>query len=212
MRKYYSTVKSNIHKPSGSLSADHTRTPSSAITPVSLDNIDEGMGTSTKKKNPQAQRDSRQAVTSERSELDEEEDDLTFLDDVVESTMTKINKARQMVDLGSSSPTHSVTSESRFPMVKPSARKQQALDLEELDDEPIFKQKSKYAQVAEETPKFSKYAPQQSSGVKQQPAFKFKLQKGSLKCPPPLQAYQDFWVKIFPLNPPRPFVQEQFDV
>ena len=214
MRKYYSTVKSNIHKPSGSLSTDHTRTPSSAITPVSLDNIDEGMGTSTKKKNPQAQRDSRQSVTSERSELDKEEDDLTFLDDVVESTMTKINKARQMVDLGSSSPTHSVTSESRFPMVKPSARKQEALDLEELDDEPIFRgqaPKSKYAQVAEETPKFSKYAPQQSSGVKQQPVFKFKLQRGGLKSTPPLQGYQDFWVKMFPLNPPRPFVQEQFD-
>ena len=75
--------------------------------------------------------------------------------------MLKINKARQMVDLGSSSPTHSATSETRFPMVKPSARKQQVLELED-DDELLFRgqaPKSKYAQVAEETSKFSKYAP-----------------------------------------------------
>ena len=82
------------------------------------------MGTSSKKKKPQAQlRDSRLSVTSESSELDEEEDDPNFLFDLVESTMTNINKARQMVNLGSSSPTHSVTSESRFPMSKPSPRK-----------------------------------------------------------------------------------------
>jgi len=208
MRKFYCAVKSNVHKPSGSLAG----TSSSKITPVSLDDIDEGMGTSSKKKKPQAQqRDSRQSVTSERSELDEDED-FSFLDDVVESTMTKITKARQIVDLGSSSPTHSATSDSRFPMVKPSARKQQVLELED-DDELLRGQapKSKYAQVAEETPKFSKYAPQQYSGVKPQPAFRFKLQRGGLKPTPPSQDYHDFWVKMFPLNPPKPFVQEQFD-
>ena len=127
--------------------------------------------------------------------------------------MTKINTARQMVNVGSSSPTHSATSESRFPK-PPTTKKYQAVDLDELDDELLFTgqaTKSKYAQVAEETPKFSKYAPQQSSGVKQQPAFKFKLQRGGLKSTPLSQDYQDFWVKMFPLNPPRPFVQEQFD-
>ena len=87
------------------------------------------------------------------------------------------------------------------------------VDLEELDDELLRGQstKSKYAQAAEETSKFSKYAPQQYSGVKQQPAFRFKLQRGGLKPTPPSQDYHDFWVKMFPLNPPKPFVQEEFD-
>ena len=39
MRKFYCAVKSNVHKPSGSL-ADNTRTASSKISPVSLDDID----------------------------------------------------------------------------------------------------------------------------------------------------------------------------
>jgi hypothetical protein len=146
-------------------------------------------------------------------QIDEEEDDLNFLDNFVESTMSKIRQAKQIVNLGSSSPTYSVSSDSRF---KPAtAKKYQAVDLDELDDELLFTgqaTKSKYAQVAEETPKFSKYAPQQSSGFKQQPPFKFKLQKSSLKSQPPLQDYKDFWVKMFPLNPPRSFVQDQFDL
>jgi hypothetical protein len=212
MSKFYTAFKSNIHKPIGSL-AEPSRTPSSTITPVSLDNIDEAKGTSSKKKKPQAQlTDSRQSITSERSELDEEEDDLNFLDNVVESTMSKIRQAKQIVNLGSSSPTYSVASDSRF---KPAtAKKYQAVDFEELEDDTLVRKqatKSKYAQVAEETPKFSKYAPQQSSGVKQQPAFKFKLQRG-LRPPPALQEYQDFWVKMFPQNPPRPFVQDQYDL
>jgi len=160
MSKFYTAFKSNFHKPIGSL-AEPTRTPSSTITPVSLDNIDEAKGTSSKKKKPQAQlRDSRQSITSERSELDEEEDDLNFLDNVVESTMSKIRQAKQIVNLGSSSPTYSVASDSRF---KPAtAKKYQAVDLDELEDEPSFKKqatKSKYAQEAEEMPSVSKYAP-----------------------------------------------------
>ena len=62
-------------------------------------------------------RDSRQSNTSEHRSDVKEDDDLGFLE-FEEDIGSKFRSHRQIVDLGSSSPTYSVTSESR-PSKKP---------------------------------------------------------------------------------------------
>lgn len=135
MRDFYVAVKSNNARSCGSL-ADHSKTPSSNITPVRQDQTTDEAKKDSKQKRPV--RDSRQSNTSEHRSDVEEDDDLTFLE-FEEEIGSKFRSHRQMVDLGSSSPTYSVTSESRPSKKPPTTMKTHVAEM------PIYGNASKFS-------------------------------------------------------------------